>query len=559
MLTAVSALQWEIRRSLRVRLLGVFFLLLLLPGLTLLPNLQRQMRDIEIPYEELAISPNIHLVITIINLIICLFGIGQAVGMSVRQYTLPIPTQALATIRIIPGAVCCAGLYLALSSLFNVLFSASWPCLSPALTYGVAYMVMYATIYRFRGNETRMGVAGLVMGTVLLFWVGGHYGTWWWVRPEHAWPELSLPELLTLMLAAYLSWRSLVDALERDRRGAGWGRVIARTDPASVDAFARRRPARRFMSAFSALFWQDWRQDGWLIPIVTVSLLSISATVHVGSLALFERVRLESGPAHGVDLGVSLMGFLPLCAILPWFLGLSGQYGKRAARNQVWPTGQSTLPLSDAAMGWICLTRVIASSLVAGVGIVTVGLVWYGAVEIIAQTYDLPNNHIFRHEGISITECYRYAGSLALTLWLTAGFSTAATLTGRRWIASLPLMIIPVWIAGVFVASVMPTPWAAQTVLVFLTFTVLGLALFWTVTAYIVGIAFDLITYRSILAGFLLFALTEIVGIALIGPLRSAFHNGLDTTSFNFWIMLFALAGAPPALIPLATYYNRHR
>lgn len=557
MLTASSALHWEIRRSLQVRLLGVFVLLLFIPGLALAPNIERQLRGIPINPEELAMSPGVHLVVNIINLIICLFGIGQAVGMSVRQYTLPVPAHVLATIRLLPGAFCSAALYLIVSILFNVLFRAEWPIVGPALTYGVGYMVMYATIHRFRGNETRMVVAGLVMGTVLLFWLGGHYGRLWWVRPEHSWSDLTLNELLILGLVAALSWRSLVGALESDRRGAGWGRVRERTAQDRAVMIARQRPARRFVTAFSAFFWQDWRQDGWLVPIVVVSLLAIGATVHVGHLIGFREARADV-PIHGPPISVTLLGFIPLCAILPWFLGLSGQYGKRAATHRQLPTGQSTLPLSDAAMGWVCLTRVIASSLMAAVGALLVGGVWLGAVHLVARWFAVP----MPYDGLDQfngTNFYRYLGILALILWLSSGFSTAATLSGRRWIASLPLILIPLWLCCVFIASMMSGPREAELVLTFFAFTLLSLALLWTIVSYILGIAYDLITYRTILVGFALFALTEFVGISLIEPLRTAAMNSLSPVAYNMSIMLFALAAAPPALIPLATHYNRHR
>lgn len=557
MLTATSALHWEIRRSIRLPLVAVFFLAMLIPGLGLVPNIERQLRGTHIPLEEIAFSPSVHLVVTILNLVFILLGIGSAVGMPVRHFTLPIPTHTLAAIRMIPGAVCCSALYLTLSVFFNVLFGAGWPIVGPALTYGVAYMIMYATIYRFRGNDTRICVAGLVVGTLLLFWIGGHYGTYWWIRTEHHWSDLSINELLALAVTASCAWYNLKDGMERDRRGAGWGRTIERVNPASVSAAIPRRPLRQFSSSFGALFWQDWKMDGWLVPVVTVTLLSICAGIHVGSLILFKEIRTQH-PIHGPDIFISLMGFLPLCAILPFFLGLSGQYGKRAAKNQTWPTGQSTLPLSDAAIGWVCVTRVICSSLTGAIGIVVVGALWFLGVEAVIQGYALRQDSYMPH-GFNTQHAIRYLAGLGLTLWLTATFSTAATLTGRRWIAGLPLMVIPLWIFGGFISMLMPNPWTAQMVFVFMAYTLLALALVWTVIAYIAGIVHDVITYRSLLCGFLIFVLFEGVGISLLEPLKTAPVYALSPNEWNLWIMLIALSASPPALIPLATYFNRHR
>ncbi|MDB5341139.1 MAG: hypothetical protein JWN70_6758, partial [Planctomycetaceae bacterium] len=140
MLTAASALRWEIRRGMRLNLWLTFFGLLMVAGCTLIENVERKLRGYEVPLDNWRTSPGAHLVVTAISLGVCLFGIGQAIGMSTRQYSFPIAAQTLATLRLVPGALWSAGMYLILSILFNVLFAAGWPCLGPALTYGVSFM-----------------------------------------------------------------------------------------------------------------------------------------------------------------------------------------------------------------------------------------------------------------------------------------------------------------------------------------------------------------------------------------------------------------------------------
>ena len=77
--------------------------------------------------------------------------------------------------------------------------------------------------------------------------------------------------------------------------------------------------------------------------------------------------------------------------------------------------------------------------------------------------------------------------------------------------------------------------------------------------AFVVAYDRGLIGYRTILVGLLLCGTTEIIGIELLAQAR-AFVPGYGHPANNGMILLLlSLSAAPPALIPLATYYNRHR
>ena len=567
MLTAASALRWEMSRNLRWRLLWTFFGMLFIPTLTILHILEGQLRGRPLSIEQTQVLPAVHMAVTIINLGLCLFGIGQGVGMSVRHYSLPVTSQMLATVRLLPGAACCAGLYLCISSLFNFVFRVDWPGMGPALTYGVAYMVAYSTLYRFRGHETRVGIGGLAFALLLILWVAGHYvvdnlDRGWWKHPPHAWPVLSATELVVLLTIGFVSWLSLVDAIDRDRRGVGWGRVIESTDAATIAAttFHRRR-AGVFRSSFTALFWQEWKLDGWLIPIVTVGLQSIFATIHVTTLTLSaERRMLEI--LHETEVASILFAFLPMCAVVPWFLSLSGQHGRRAAASRLPPTSLMTLPLSDALVGWAYASRVLASSLVAMLGVLCVGAMWFGAVELIQLVaHDMTRRPLFPvGSGRPSTDpASTYVFSLIVGLWLSVGISCAATLSGRRWIAAAPLLVVPGWFfflifAGTFLRHGAFDLFAGVVGLSVLIAMNLGM-----LAAFVVAYDRGLIGYRTILVGLLLCGTTEIIGIELLAQAR-AFVPGYGHQANNGMILLLlSLSAAPPALIPLATYFNRHR
>ncbi len=565
MLTAASALRWEIRRGLRWNVGLTFLGLVMIAGFTLIEAFYRRFWGFEVSPEHWRTTPAIHLAVTLINLGICLFGIGQGVGMSTRQYSLPVTSRLLATLRILPGAVCCAGLYLVLCTLFNVVFAADWPYLGPALTYGVSFMVMYATVYRFRGNDNRVGLAGLIMGTIIVCWVLGHYprdsqDVYVYVYVYHRWVELTVTEVFILGLTALLSWWSLVDAIERDRRGAGWGRAIELPFTAAISAGTRRRTLRPFRSSATATFWLEWKQDGWLVPSVIIGLTALIAVWNVTNV--IDEICHSDGRqvsfGHQMEMGALVFAFIPICFVSPWFSSVLGTHGKRAIAQRVWPTGQSTLPLSDATLGWIALIRCLTSTLVSLFGVLLVGMVWIGAVELVIRFNPVgkplpfwPPNQTGLEQALIIA---MYIAMLTFIGWIGAGLATAAALSGRRWIAAIPLGIVPVWII-VLLLGQGPLTWGTGTVLVCL--------LLWMFAAYSAGMLRGIIGMRSLLFGGLVFVFAEAAVIALwrwrqaIAQSQNLF--GGYQSELIFFMAIAALAAAPPAIIPLATYYNRHR
>jgi hypothetical protein len=568
MLTAKSALSWEIRRALFPALLIAIGLSLFFCSMPAMPGISARLHGVDIPLKELSFSRQIQFPMTVLNLILCLFVIGQAIGMSPRQYPLPISSQTLATVRLIPGALACAGVYIVTSNILNLLFYAGWPSLGPALTYGVSFMVVYTVIALFRGNDHRIALAGLSVGIVLLFWIGGHYGPRWWLTLKHDWPDVSASELLILALAAATSWCGLVAVIDRDRRGAGWGRIVHRTAAASqVSVAVRNRPSRRFMSAATAYFWQEWRLDGWLVCCVVVGIQILLATI--STLSPFTHneqqfIRFD----HQYEFAAMVGGFLPACVVLPWFLGLTGKQGIRAYKNQFWPTGESTLPLSDTALGWIYFARVIASSLVAMVGVLLVSGVWYLGTELVAVFFKMiPDNRVSLQliTSLEVLRASAYIGIMALTLWLTAGLSCAATLTGRRWIAAIPLLIIGAWfVIGSAIVLLMPygsRGMPGHLFEVFITI-VLALCVLWMLLAYIFGVGYEILKVPGALFGMGVGAFALALGLTIVYLSETHFGasgSHLTVAPFVQLVMLFSLAAAPPALIPLATYYNRHR
>lgn len=566
MLTPASALNWEIRRTLRLPLLWTFLATLLIPGIALTERVHARLLGIPIQPEDLVFSPHVQLVITIMNLVFCIVGILQPIGFSVREYALPVTSQALAAVRMLYGAVSCAVIYLLSSTLVNILFETQISTFGPALTYGVAYMVMYATIARFRGNDSRLGLAGLLAAGVLLVWVVSHFGPRWGEGLDHSWPELTAKELVVLVAVGGLSWWSLVETLHRDRRGAGWGQIQATAAVTLARETGRYRTARKFQSAIGALFWQEWKQDGLLVPGVVVALMVIGAGLHLVVSCYYAMRGMFTRP---ISLEVSefatVSGALSLCAIIPWFLGLSGQHGKRVIRQAPWSTNLTTLPVSDAALGWIHLTRVLASSLLAALGAILVGILWGVGIHLINLAMGMPSEFIPMLPPNSNLKFYiaMYVANWFFGLWLTAGISSAATLTGRRWIASLPLTSIAVALFSMFAINFImyanrhePVPFLEN-----IPFAILCTFLVGTVAAYVLGIMYDVIRLPTLLLGFGLFVAAEVILVTLYRMQTAEWlSRGLQVVTLNTnWYLFVALVAAPPALIPLAMYHNRHR
>ncbi len=566
MLTAASALCWEIRRSMRFNLWLTFFAFLLIAGCTLVPIYSHQFREYELPPDYWRTTPGVHLAVTAISLGICLFGIGQGIGMSTRQYSFPVTSQTLAARRLVPGALWSAGLYSFVSVLFNVLFAARWPFLGPALTYAVSFMVMYATVYRFRGNDNRMGFAGVLMWTVVMVWIYGHYVP---LGPSsnrdfHAWQELSITELIILGFTAVLAWRSLVNTIEIDRHGAGWGRVIHATEPSLLAAGARGKPLRPFWSASTAVFWFEWKQNGWLVPCVLIGVTSLVAILRVSYLIWSPTFRRMPGTPHEAELFALILAFIPLSVAAPWFSSLFTTYGKRAIAQQAWPTSQSTLPVSDSAFGWIIFMRCLVSSLVTVLGTLLVGFLWMGAIEIVLRLDGRPTTfQPMGWGGERRFETEAYIASMVFVAWLAAGLSTATSLSGRRWIAAIPLGIIPAWIALLYSSSMLPYEHREMYILTPICLF-LGSMLVGTTLAYAVGTMWGVIGGRTLLLGGASLFVSEAIGIGLWnwsvkianaqGP-----YSGDYGSKFVMLVVVLALAATPPAIVPLATYYNRHR
>ncbi|MDB5340819.1 MAG: hypothetical protein JWN70_6438, partial [Planctomycetaceae bacterium] len=428
----------------------------------------------------------------------------------------------------------------------------------------VSFMVMYATVYRFRGNDNRIGLAGLVMGTLVLLWIFGHYPRPSLDEPFQAWVELSTTELTILGFTAILAWRSLVDAIVRDRHGAGWGRVIHATAPISNSASARRKQLRPFWSASTAVFWFEWKQNGWLVPGVVIGVCSLVAILNVGYVIWSPTQWRMMGAPHEAEMMSLIFAFIPISVAAPWFSSLFTTYGKRAMSQQVWPTSQSTLPVSDCVLGWIIFVRCLASSLVAVVGTLLVGVLWMGAVEVVLRFDGLPTSiQPLGWGGGRRLETETYIASMMFVAWMVAGLSTATSLSGRRWIAAIPLGLIPFWIALLFSSSTLPSH-QSEMYIEAAACLFLGWMLVGVIVAYAVAMMWGLIGGRSLLFGGAILFAVEAIGLGLwnwyvkIAQTQGP-NPGEYWTVFIMLVVLLALAAAPPAILPLATYYNRHR
>lgn len=558
MLTPSSALLWEVWRSLRWRIPLALCVMLFVPAVAILDMIGHGGRGRSLAIGLIEFSPPLQFALTVFNFVVCSLLIGQAIGAPTRQFAFPVTNKSLAAVRLFPGAVACAALYLVFVCIIN-LFCVSgthWLYLGPALTYGVGYMLAYAAISQFRGSDNRMGIAGLGVGLVLLFWIGGHYGSRWWVEVIQFWPELSTNEVFVLLATAIVSWLSLVESLGRDRRGLGRGRLRPAAEPVALIHLRDWKPLRPFSSPWLALFWREWRQDGWLLPCVMVVFHSLFAIINVGALMIHPEYAWIDQDQLGLTLGITT-AFLYMCVAAQWFISLSSGPGKWVLWQKPWPTSQSTLPVSDATLGGIVFARSLASTVTGALGIILVGAIWYGCVYGILTSRGI-TPAIRIHQAIKLPELLLGGASLILTAWMTSGWATAATLSGRRWIALLPVSCIPALIVVGFLSSFRGPPQAGRFI-EGLQYLVLGLLLAGMLAAYIVGTIQDLLKLESLLFGAVVLIITEVVGVTLLYHNAEAQGVQMPAAFVRVMMVCLTLAAAPPALIPLATHFNRHR
>lgn len=556
MRNSVQALLWEVWRPNRIRCITTMVSMLCVPGIMTLVSLPRH--PLEMRYGDfLPMSWESQMITLWVNLIICVLSVGYGMGYPTRHYALPVTTRQLVLIRLIPGALSCSLLSLAVSGLFNQLFNAGFPYLGPTLTYGIGYLAGYALVSIFYARENMRTLAGLGAGLIVGFWIFGHYPTWWNFGLQFRWPVVGPLELGVLVATVVLSWALLESVLTLDRKGWGWAQPSHRSESQEAERYIHHSPARRFRSAFGALYWQEWRQDGWLWPLGLASTFAMVVTIHFSTFLYGGHVGFPEDTAS--EIVTITFAFLVMGALLPWCLGAVTRQGRKSQADKPLPTSISTLPISDKTLAWVTILRSMASVGMSWLCVGLIAVVWATCRSLVADGVNWATLFSSRGNPNYWMAVFGIASYLILTAWLTIGVGAATGLSGRSWIVFLPILFILFWI-GAGVLSIIVDHSTAEALLTLVATVIPVWLAVGTIAAYVRGGSRGVIGIETLLLGvaILLFVESLFVAELLYTSVSHPMTGVRWGTIWRFGLFL-TVAAAPPAVVPLSVHYNRHR
>ncbi len=565
MFTPVAALTWENAQQVRR---GLPWILLTLLGIPLTVTAFFVLQGAKwSELQEVAMSPPAQMIYTVLSLMITLTWMGSLFGSPVRLFALPVATSTLVRTRILFGMACCAGLYLVTALALNLLLNAGWSVWSPAVHFAVAFALQQAFAWTLRGRSNAQGLALLMVGPPVLFWVTARFGAEWIYNPQHRWEDLTGPQILMLGTVTALAFFAAEWGAARDRRGAPLN-LSLRSDGTAVAQsaevfWAPVRP-RAFKSAWLAQFWYEWREDGWFIPAITFILASIGLLLHFFFFFYYPTyARMPEVIGEGLAIlstGIVLQAALPLFA---------REYTSHGRRTRTQRFGMSPLlPMSDAALAWAALMRGIASAATAVVLMVLLGMIFVVVQLFLWRVEGRPDlaqdsltRFMFGNQGriqIRMTwETLLQVAVFATCLWTSLGLSYAAVLCGRRWLAALPMSL-----PFLFVLFMVTRTNAPVAVGDGFDIIMLFMVPCWTMLAFGDALYRGAIGWKSVVAagfawclGFTLLVIVPVV-VAEILPGRNPLMPMSAVIAAGIVLLLPIL---PFAAAPLALHRNRHR
>ena len=563
MFTPVAALTWEnaqqVRRGLPWILLTALGIPLVGTALGVVPRASWiDMRGV--------MPPPVQMIHTVTILMITMTWVGNLFGSPVRLFALPVPTSTLVRTRMLFGMGCCAGLYLVTALTLNLVLKAGWSIWSPTLHFAVAFALQQAFAWCLRGRPNAQGLALVIVGPPVLFWVTARFGAEWIYNPQHRWEDLTGPQMLLLATVTALSFYAAEWGAARDRRGAPLNLALRPESAVAQSPEVLRAPVRPrvFKSAWLAQFWYEWREDGWFIPAITFILASIGLLLHFFFFFYYPAyARMPEVIAEGLAIlstGIVLQAALPLFA---------REYTSHGRRTRTQRFGLSPLlPMSDAALAWAAMMRGIASAVTAVVLMVLLG-VFFVVVQLflwrvegradLAQaslTSSMFGSHGLFRLGLSWNDLLQYA-VFATCLWTSLGLSYAAVLCGRRWLAALPMSVPFLFV--LFMVTRVNTPVAVGEGF---DIVMLFMVPCWTMLAFGDALYRGAIGWKSVVAaglvwclGFTLLVIVPVVSTEIL-PDGSPLMPMSAVIAAGIVLLLPVL---PFAAAPLALHRNRHR
>lgn len=490
------------------------------------------------------------------------FDHGKA--LDARAFLLPLPTWQLVLSKMIFPAAAASVLWLGVSAITRAVTPGAvtgehWPMLGPALvaamftTWGLALFWL-----PLRPKALKLLVAiGLLAGPMT--WTAGRFSDDSLDQANTMWVSPTLDELGALALFLLAGYVMAVFGAARARQGASLGfsglldlfdadrRVGSRSGTES--RAQARRSHSDFRSPQSAQTWFEWRQKGWVIPLLAC-------------LGLFTLAFLA-----GVDsfLMVLPKGLKFFSLLMPVMIGcMMGRFSQSSHEASI-DVFRASRPLRDTHLAHSILKA-------GGLSLLATWVAALAAFVVILAGFDLAGAGDQLRQGGALlraavadsgwTDVLLGLAGFLLVSWTNMALVTSIFLTGRNKLIAT-LVFFPYALgAAAFAGFKFLQPETITRLFIVAAWSLSVASLLGTAVAFLVARRRGLISRRLpglALAAWL--AACLVMGWQAGDQVRSALESGtaLESALVVLGPGLLALAVAPWALAPLALSWNRHR
>lgn len=466
-----------------------------------------------------------------------------------RLFTLPVSTPRIVATKMLAAAGMVIAGYLFIVGIYNLWLGTDWPFVTPLLFLVTATAGAQAggwTLYDFSAKKvlaTIAAAAGLIGWFVYRFAAVERTGEQ--VIDSHVY----LGELVLLAAATALFYWWAVVAFDCSRRGDS--RAWPDLSQLTMDAIARvthpfSDQNKTFRTSESAMFWAEWRQKGFAIPII-----ALGANVIILGIAMFG----YATPQMAAGLSIALVVAFPLAgAFLVGLCCVQNPVSKSLEMGDF----TATRPVADTTLAWIPIKAGVASLILAwGICLLSFG----GLFSWWAITGDGPS---LGEHWTTLTATLKENGLLVSAALLPVvvlvagcaimGITGTVMLTGRGRVGATLMIAFEVafvaWIAinHWFISEELRPRVLAGGQIVFGVATVLL-----TLVAFVRSTRLNYLSARTAL-------LLGMVWLGLCAAVRYGYPTVVATTATAVFASgLLALSLFPVAAAPLAIRWNRHR
>jgi hypothetical protein len=504
----------------------------------------------------------LHYFVYRVALLVFVPAVCSAVGAARRYYTQPLSAAQIALWLWLPAILAAPCMYLWVAVGFNLWTGSNWPLFGPALFCAMATAGALALLWSTAGLDLLRVLAFAGLALAVLGWlnVQDEYplppsvpNGAWIAEPAllAEWKPIGNPQTFFMLLAIAVSYPVGATSIRLDRSSQlPWDRLPSLQDLWLQLVGTLSRSRKRHTSAWKAQVWREWREKGYVGPLVFAGFFA----------CLLGSYCIGWSSARSFVGGVATAGYW--LVLLFGVLGLSFGRSGGTVRNPRCSVFLGTLPLSDKAVSYAMLRSAFAS-------VVVTWLLWIAAM--FAAMWMVGSNNMEPTWEVlqaltSISDIVpgesRSSAALATlialaAMWTVVGTVASVVMAGRGWFLALvyafTLVLLIAYVGGRAWLMDHGYPEIADR----LEIGAFAAIVLLPVLAYVLALARRVIGRKELLfAAGLWLAMVALLEIGLRTP--GGFQPIVYRADFVYPLIalvpLFPLAAAP-----LAMSWNRHR